>query len=82
MTTATAALKELKAEGYNVTRTTRHDYTHVVIFRNREMDGFGGTWHTSAALAEISAKKLCKKSWLEVVAIVEVEKTDRFGQAL
>jgi hypothetical protein len=68
-----------KTKGYDFRRKSEHKtFTHAVIFRNllwaRPSTPLGATFHITEELAKRNAVVLSRRSHLEVVAVVEVER--------
>lgn len=67
-----------KAKGYDLFRTSEHEYTHATIFRNLSYSGegtdVGACFHKSERAALAKQKEISRLGHIQFIEIVEVEK--------
>lgn len=67
-----------QAKGYDLFRTSDHEYTHATIFRNLSYSGegtnIGAFFHKSERAALAKQKELNRYSHIQFIEIVELEK--------
>ena len=65
---------KFQASGYDLFRNSESKvFTHSVVFYNKQQKAMGADFHISLELAEANRKKIDKRFWLEVIAIVPVK---------
>jgi len=65
---------QFEVAGYNLARSSSHNYTHAVVFRNLTTQKIGASYHSSEELAQKVAKSLDKRLHLQFIQVVPVIK--------
>jgi len=65
---------QFEVAGYNLARSSSHDYTHAVVFKNLTTQRIGASYHSSEELAQKAARGLAKRLHLQFIQVAPVIK--------